>query len=84
MGQRLVQIETFLTTEGEQLIERLTQRTDGAAVTLAARTNEAAAAMEELHEYFRHPGNMSFQDAVRETELRYGEDGIIVAAAPLS
>jgi hypothetical protein len=46
MGQRLVQIETLLTTEGEQLIDRLTQRTDGAAITLAARTNEAAAAME--------------------------------------
>jgi hypothetical protein len=34
--------------------------------------------MEELHEYFRHPGNMSFQDAMRETELRYGEDGVSV------
>lgn len=40
--------------------------------------SKAAAAMEELHEYFRHPGNMSFQDAVRETELRYGEDGVSV------
>jgi hypothetical protein len=40
--------------------------------------SKAAAAMEELHEYFRHPGNLSFQDAVRETELRYGEDGVNV------
>lgn len=39
---------------------------------------KAAAAMELLHEYFRRPGNMSFQDAVRETELRYGESGVSV------
>jgi hypothetical protein len=39
---------------------------------------KAAAAMEELHEYFRHPGNVSFQDAVRETELRLGADGVNV------
>lgn len=43
-----------------------------------AAYTKAAAAMEELHEYFRHPGNMSFQDAVRETELRFGEDGVSV------
>lgn len=43
-----------------------------------AAYNKAAAAMEELHEYFRRPGNLSFQDAVRETELRYGEDGVNV------
>lgn len=40
--------------------------------------SKAAAAMEELAEYFRHPGNMPFQDAVRETELRLGEDGVTV------
>lgn len=39
---------------------------------------KAAAAMEELHQYFRHPGNISFQDAVRETELRLGHDGVNV------
>lgn len=39
---------------------------------------KAAAAMEELHMYFRQPGNMSFQDAVRETELRLGDDGVNV------
>ena len=43
-----------------------------------AAYSKAAAAMEELHEYFRRPGNLSFQDAVRETELRYGEDGVNV------
>lgn len=40
--------------------------------------SKAAAAMEQLHDYFRRPGNMSFQDAVRETELRYGETGVSV------
>ncbi len=40
--------------------------------------SKAAAAMEQLHEYFRHPGNMSFQDAVRETELRYGAEATSV------
>jgi hypothetical protein len=40
--------------------------------------SKAAAAMESLHEYFRHPGNMSFQDAVRETELRFGGAGVAV------
>lgn len=39
---------------------------------------KAAAAMDELHEYFRRPGNMSFQDAVRETELRLGDEGVAV------
>lgn len=39
---------------------------------------KAAAAMETLHQYFRHPGNVSFQDAVRETELRLGDDGVNV------
>ncbi len=39
---------------------------------------KAAAAMEQLHEYFRRPGNMSFQDAMRETELRHGTEGVSV------
>lgn len=39
---------------------------------------KAAGAMETLQEYFRHPGNMSFQDAVRQTELRFGEPGVSV------
>jgi hypothetical protein len=38
--------------------------------------SKAAAAMEALHEYFRHPGNMSFQDAVRETGLRLGAEEV--------
>ena len=37
--------------------------------------SKAAAAMEQLHEYFRRPGNMPFQDAVRETTLRHGDLG---------
>ena len=41
----------------------------------AAHT-KAAAAMDALHEYFRRPGNMSFQDAVRETQLRYGDAAV--------
>jgi uncharacterized membrane protein YgcG len=40
--------------------------------------SKAAAAMEALHEYFRRPGNMSFQDAARETELRIGAEGVSV------
>jgi NADH:ubiquinone oxidoreductase subunit E len=39
---------------------------------------KAANAMEQLHEYFRRPGNMAFQDAMRETELRYGVDAVNV------
>lgn len=39
---------------------------------------KAAAAMEELHMYFRRPGSMSFNDAVAETELRIGADGVAV------
>jgi len=38
--------------------------------------NKAAAKMEQLHEYFRHPGNLSFPDAVQETELRYGPEAV--------
>lgn len=39
---------------------------------------KAASAMDALHEYFRHPGNMAFQDAVAETELRVGDAGVAV------
>jgi hypothetical protein len=37
--------------------------------------HKAASAMEELAQYFRVPGNMSFNDAVREVGLRLGEIG---------
>jgi len=37
---------------------------------------KAAAAMEELAQYFRVPGNMSFPDAVREVGLRLGNIGV--------
>lgn len=43
-----------------------------------AEYHKAAAAMEELHTYFRRPGNMSFNDALAETELRIGADGVAV------
>jgi hypothetical protein len=43
-----------------------------------AAYGKAASAMEQLHEYFRRPGNMSFQDAVRETGLRHGETAVSV------
>jgi hypothetical protein len=39
---------------------------------------KAASAMEQLHEYFRRPGNMAFQDAVRETGLRHGDAAVSV------
>lgn len=39
---------------------------------------KAAAAMDELHDYFRHPGNMSFQDTVRHTRFRLGDEGVAV------
>lgn len=44
----------------------------------SAEYQKAAAAMEELHMYFRRPGNMSFNDAIAETELRVGTDGVAV------
>lgn len=44
----------------------------------SAEYHKAAAAMEELHTYFRRPGNMSFNDAIAETELRIGSDGVAV------
>jgi len=45
---------------------------------VSAAHGKAAAAMEQLCEYFRRPGNMSFQDAVYETGVRYGEAGVSV------
>lgn len=39
---------------------------------------KAASAMDELHDYFRHPGNISFQDAVRHTRFRLGDEGVAV------
>lgn len=40
--------------------------------------HKAAAAMDELYEYFRRPGNMSFGDALVEVDLRLGADGVNV------
>lgn len=45
--------------------------------TTAAYT-KAASAMDELAEFFRRPGNMSFPDAVRQVELRFGPEGVSV------
>lgn len=39
---------------------------------------KAAASMDELAQYFRVPGNMSFGDAVREVGLRLGPTGVSV------
>jgi hypothetical protein len=46
--------------------------------TATAAYSKAAAAMDDLSVYFRTPGNMSFQDAVREVGLRLGEQGVSV------
>jgi hypothetical protein len=43
-----------------------------------AAYGKAASAMEQLYEYFRRPGNMAFQDAVRETGLRHGDAAVSV------
>jgi hypothetical protein len=43
-----------------------------------AAYQKAAVAMEAVCEYFRMPGNMSFGDALRETELRLGTEGVSV------
>jgi hypothetical protein len=55
-----------------QRAEEETRRQATAAYT------KAAAAMDELTVYFRTPGNMSFQDAVREVGLRHGDAGVSV------
>jgi hypothetical protein len=43
-------------------------------VTMAEQ--KAAAALDTLADFFRVPGNMPFQDAVRQVELRFGEHGV--------
>jgi hypothetical protein len=40
--------------------------------------HKAAAAMDELYEYFRKPASMSFGDALTEVDLRLGADGVAV------
>ena len=45
-------------------------------VTMAEHT--ATVAMDKLADYFRVPGNMSFQDAVKEVGLRLGPQGVSV------
>jgi hypothetical protein len=40
--------------------------------------SKAAAAMDDLATYFRTPGNMSFADAVKQTGIRVGEEGVSV------
>ena len=55
-----------------QRAEEETRRQASAAYT------KAAAAMDELTVYFRTPGNMAFQDAVREVGLRHGDVGVSV------
>ena len=40
--------------------------------------HQAAEAMDKLAEYFRRPGSISFGDALREVELRLGDDGVNV------
>lgn len=44
----------------------------------AVAYNKAASAMDDVANYFRQPGNMSFQDAVREINLRFGHTGVSV------
>lgn len=39
---------------------------------------KAADAMDALHDYFRKPGHMSFGDALREVDLRFGAEGVAV------
>jgi hypothetical protein len=43
-----------------------------------AAYGKAAAALDALTTYFRTPGNMGYQDAVREVQLRFGADGVSV------
>jgi hypothetical protein len=40
--------------------------------------SKAAESLDAVADYFRHPGNMSFQDAVREVNLRFGHTGVSV------
>lgn len=39
---------------------------------------KSAAAMDKLAEFFKRPGNMSFADAVKQVELRLGDEGVSV------
>jgi len=43
-----------------------------------AAYTKAAASMDELAQYFRTPGNMSFTDAVAQVGLRLGQEGVSV------
>lgn len=43
-----------------------------------AAYGKAASALDSLTTYFRTPGNMGYQDAVREVQLRFGDNGISV------
>jgi len=43
-----------------------------------AAYTKAANALADLAEYFRRPGNMSFQDAKQEVGLRFGDEGVNV------
>ena len=43
-----------------------------------AAYGKAASAMDELAEFFRRPGNMSFTDAVQQVGLRFGDAGVSV------
>lgn len=55
-----------------QLAQEELRRQSTAAYT------KAASAMDELAEFFRRPGNMSFPDAVKQVELRFGPEGVSV------
>lgn len=44
----------------------------------SAAYSKAASSLEDLNTYFRTPGNMSFEDAVREVGLRFGDTGVSV------
>ena len=43
---------------------------------VTAAEQKAAAALDTLADFFRAPGNMPFQDAVRQVELRFGDHGV--------
>lgn len=44
----------------------------------SAAHTKAASAMDKLAEFFKRPGNMSFADAVKQVELRLGDEGVSV------
>jgi hypothetical protein len=43
-----------------------------------AAYSKAASAMDELYDYFMRPGNMSFTDAIKQTNIRLGDEGVSV------